>query len=173
MTIAGKSYEANEMIRPYQETDHDEVVAMIAALRIFLAKLKSIERKLNLEAADDELQSYLEKNFPVFVAEAPNNLAGYLVCKVEEDVVWAESIFVRPEYRRQGIASALYIEAEKLVQELGGDTLYNWVHPNNNVSISFLKKRGYNILNLIELRRPWKGEELSTKIPVGENEFDY
>lgn len=162
-----------EMIRFYQETDHDEVVAMIASLRVFLAKLKSIERKHDLEAADDELQSYLQKNFPVFVAKALDGLVGYLVCKIEEDVVWAESIFVRPEYRRRGIASALYVEAERLAQELGGDTLYNWVHPNNNVSISFLKNQRYNVLNLIEVRRPWKGEELSTKVQVGENKFDY
>jgi len=161
------------MVRPYRTTDREEVVTMIASLRVFLAKLKSIDREIDLESAADELESYLTSNFPVFVAEAPDGLAGYLVCKIDDDVVWAESIFVRPEYRRQGIASSLYVEAERLTQELGGDTLYNWVHPNNNVSISFLKKRGYNVLNLIEVRRPWKGEELSTKIQVGKNMFDY
>jgi len=146
---------------------------MIASLRVFLAKLKSTERDLDLEAADDELQSYLGKDFPVFVAESPDGITGYLVCKIDDDVVWAESIFIRPEYRRQGIASSLYIEAERLAQELGGDTVFNWVHPNNKVSISFLKKRGYTVLNLIEVRKPWKGEVLTTKIHVGENEFDY
>ena len=146
---------------------------MIASLRVFLAKLKSIDRNLDLESAADELESYLRNNFPVFIAEERDGLAGYLVCKIEDDVVWAESIFVHSEYRRQGIASSLYVEAERLTQELGGDTLYNWVHPNNNVSISFLEKRGYNVLNLIEVRRPWKGEELSTKVQVGENKFDY
>jgi len=161
------------VIRQYLDTDKEEVVTMIASLRVFLAKLKSLERNLDLESAADELQSYLGKNFPVFVAEAPDGLAGYLVCKIEEDVVWAESIFVRSEYRRQGIASSLYVEAEHLAQELGGDTIFNWVHPNNNVSISFLKKKGYTVLNLIEVRKPWRGEGLSTRIKVGENEFDY
>ncbi|TFH10102.1 MAG: GNAT family N-acetyltransferase [Candidatus Thorarchaeota archaeon] len=161
------------MIRPYHIADKEDVVTMIASLRVFLAKLKSIDRTLDLESAAAELESYLRNNFPVFVAEVSDGLAGYLVCKIDEDVVWAESIFVRPEYRRQGIASSLYVEAERLTQELGGDTVYNWVHPNNNVSISFLKKRGYNVLNLIELRRPWKGEELSTKVRVEENMFDY
>ncbi len=161
------------MIRRYQESDRQEVIKMIASLRVFLAKLKSTERDLDLEAADDELQSYLGKDFPVFVAESPDGITGYLVCKIDDDVVWAESIFIRPEYRRQGIASSLYIEAERLAQELGGDTVFNWVHPNNKVSISFLKKRGYTVLNLIEVRKPWKGEVLTTKIHVGENEFDY
>jgi ribosomal protein S18 acetylase RimI-like enzyme len=161
------------MIRRYQESDWQQVVEMVAFLRVFLAKLKSIERDLNLESAADEVQSYLGKNFPVFVAEVSDGLAGYLVCKIDDDVVWAESIFVRPEYRRQGIASLLYIEAERLAKQLGGDTVFNWVHPNNNVSISFLKKLGYNVLNLIEVRKPWRGEELTTSVQVGENEFDY
>ncbi|MDH4213219.1 MAG: GNAT family N-acetyltransferase [Candidatus Thorarchaeota archaeon] len=161
------------MIRSYKETDWQQVVEMIASLRVFLSKLRSEKRKLNLEAAADELQSYVGKSYPVFVAESPDGLAGYLVCKIDDDVVWAESIFVRPEYRRKGIASSLYLEAERLAQELGGDTVFNWVHPNNNVSISFLKKRGYTVLNLIEVRRPWKGEKPSTSIKVGENEFDY
>lgn len=161
------------MVRRYQESDRQEVVEMIASLRGFLAKLKSIKKNLDLEAADDELQSYLRKGFPVFVVDSPDGLAGYLVCKIDDDVVWAESIFVRPEYRRKGIASSLYIEAERLAQELGSDTVFNWVHPNNKVSISFLKKRGYTVLNLIEVRRPWKDEKLTTKIQVEENEFDY
>jgi ribosomal protein S18 acetylase RimI-like enzyme len=161
------------MIRHYQESDWQEVIEMIASLRVFLAKLKSIERDLDLDAAAAELQSYLGKNFPVFVAESRVGLSGYLVCKIDEDVVWAESIFVRPEYHRQGIASSLYIAAEHLAQELGGDTVFNWVHPNNDVSISFLKKRGYTVLNLIEVRRPWKGEKLTTKVKVGENAFEY
>ncbi|MBN2228128.1 MAG: GNAT family N-acetyltransferase [Candidatus Thorarchaeota archaeon] len=146
---------------------------MMASLRVFLARLKSLERVPNLESAADELQSYLTKNFPIFVAESSDGLAGYLVCRIDDDVVWAESIFIQPKYRRQGIASSLYLEAERLAKELGGDTVFNWVHPNNNVSILFLKKRGYNVLNLIEVRRPWSGEELSTTIKVGENEFDY
>ncbi|MFW9908778.1 MAG: GNAT family N-acetyltransferase [Candidatus Thorarchaeota archaeon] len=161
------------MIRRYKESDKQEVVEMIASLRVFLAKLKSTERDPDLEAANEELQSYLGKEFPVFVAESANGLAGYLVCKIDDDVVWAESIFVRPEYRRKGIASSLYVKAERLAQELGGDTVFNWVHPNNNVSISFLKKRGYTVLNLIEVRKPWKEEKLVTKVQVGDIEFDY
>ncbi len=78
-----------------------------------------------------------------------------------------------PEYRRGGIGSALYFEAERLCEEVGGDTLYNWVHPNNDTIISFLQKRGYSVLSLIELRRAWPGEEPEQKIRVGDHEFDY
>jgi ribosomal protein S18 acetylase RimI-like enzyme len=146
---------------------------MIAALRVFLAKLKFLKKNPDLETASAELQSYIDKEFPVYVADELEGLAGYLVCKIDDDVVWAESLFVRPKFRRQGIASSLYVEAERLARELGGDTVFNWVHPNNEASISFLKKRGYSVLNLIELRKPWKDEKLTTMVQIGENEFDY
>ena len=80
---------------------------------------------------------------------------------------------IKPAYRRQGIASALYNEAEKLAQALGSDTPYNWVHPNNDAIIQFLQHRGYDILNLIELRHPRPGEKPSEVISVGKHKFNY
>ena len=98
---------------------------------------------------------------------------GYLVCRVEDTVIWAEQLYVSPNARRQGIASALYSKAEELAEELGGETTFNWVHPNNDIIIAFLKKRGYSVLNLIEIRRPWKNEASTKKITVGKHDFDY
>jgi ribosomal protein S18 acetylase RimI-like enzyme len=116
----------------------------------------------------------LGKGFPIFVAEDDKKkILGYLVCRVDEDVVWAESLFVSSRARRKGIGSLLYSETEHLVESIGVDTVYNWVYPNNNVIISFLRKRGYSVLNLVEIRRPRKGERLTTRVQVGEYEFDY
>ena len=39
--------------------------------------------------------------------------------------------------------------------------------------IALLRKRGYTVLNLIEIRKPYKGEKLTQVIQVGEHEFDY
>ena len=75
--------------------------------------------------------------------------------------------------RRKGIGSDLYDEAEKLVKTLGGDTVYNWVHPNNEMSIPFLKKRGYDVLNLIEIRKKRPNEKITQEINVGNHEFKY
>ena len=99
-------------------------------------------------------------------------MVGYLVCRVDDGVVWAESLYVSPAYRRQRIGSSLYAEAERLADELGSEILYNWVDPNNTQIIAFLQKRGYRVLNLIELRRTRPDEEMKGKIRVGPNEFD-
>ena len=39
--------------------------------------------------------------------------------------------------------------------------------------IAFLRRHGYTVLNLIEIRKPWLGETLTQTIRVGDHEFDY
>jgi ribosomal protein S18 acetylase RimI-like enzyme len=75
--------------------------------------------------------------------------------------------------RRKGIGSALYSKAEFLAESLGGNTVYNWVHPNNTEIIQFLKRRDIDVLNLIELRKKSPNEKISSKIDVGDNQFKY
>jgi hypothetical protein len=67
----------------------------------------------------------------------------------------------------------IYKEAEKIAEELGSDTVYNWVHPNNDKIINFLKRKGYDVLNLIEVRKPRPGEQNKHKIKVDKHEFNY
>ena len=109
----------------------------------------------------------------MFVALVDENYAGYMVCRIQDDVVWVESIYVKEKYRRLGVATALHDKAEKLAEAYGNETVYNYVHPNNHRMIEFLKKRGYTVLNLIEIRKPYKGERLTQTITVGEHKFDY
>ncbi len=161
-------------IRPFQPSDEKRLVELIAGFRVALGELRGKARPANRDRAKEELAYYRTRRYPIFVAEsADSGIVGYLVCRVDEDVVWAESLFVSPEHRRKGIGSALYAEAERLARKLGSDTVYNWIHPSNDKIISFLKKRGYNVLNLVELRRPRSGEKTNEKIRVGKYEFDY
>ena len=161
-------------IRLTQTNDDPELIQLIAGFRQSLAQLRNKDAKLNLESAKNELFEYREREFPIFVSETEQEkIIGYLVCRVDGNVVWAESLFVLPEHRRGGVGSALYEEAEKIARELGNETLYNWIDPNNTKIINFLQKRGYNVLNLIELRRPRTGEVLESRIQVGHHEFQY
>ena len=80
---------------------------------------------------------------------------------------------VSSEFRRRGVASMLFEKAEEIAAEKGEETVYNYVHPNNERMIGFLRSKGYTVLNLIEIRKPYKGEKPSTTIHVENNEFDY
>lgn len=116
---------------------------------------------------------YLQAGYPCFAAVEHEAFIGYMVCRVEKPTVWVESLYVKEEYRRSGVATKLYQTAENLATSYGEDTVFNFVHPNNHGMIEFLRKRGYSVLNLIEIRKPYPNEVLSQKISVGEHEFDY
>ncbi len=105
--------------------------------------------------------------------EKGGKLVGYLVCRVDGKTVWAESLFVVAESRRRGAGSALYSRAEELAEELGAKSVYNWVHPDNQPIVSFLKRRGYDVLKLMELRRAGRNEKQGRTVKVDSQEFRY
>ena len=152
---------------------NDDLAEMVAFFRVELRSYKGIVSRPNVDAAREEMEEYLAVGFPVFAAIVDGEYAGYVVCRVDSEVVWVESIFVKEEYRRHGVASALHSKAEEVAAFYGEDTVYNYVHPNNHRMIEFLRKRSYTVLNLIEIRKPYKGEKLTQTITVGEHEFDY
>ena len=152
---------------------NDALAEMVAFFRVELRSYKGIVSRPDVDAAREEMEEYLAAGFPVFAAIVDGEYAGYVVCRVDSEVVWVESIFVKDEYRRQGIASALHSKAEEIAAFYGDDTVYNYVHPNNHRMIAFLRKRGYTVLNLIEIRKPYQGEQPTQTICVGDHEFDY
>ena len=153
--------------------DNDALAEMVALFRVELRSYKGIASKPNIEAGREEMEEYLSAKFPVYAALVDGEYAGYVVCRIDGEVVWVESIFVREEYRRRGVATALHSKVEEIATSYGNDTVYNYVHPNNHRMIEFLRKRGYTVLNLIEIRKPYKDEKLTQTIVVGEHEFDY
>ena len=163
------------MIRKYQESDRKNLIPLISDFRLNLAEFKEIKQiQPNFKKAEEELDDYLEKNYPIFIAvDSLNKILGYMVCRIIDNVIWVESLYVTPNNRRSGVGSALYAEAELLGEQHQSDTLYNWIHPNNEVIVKFLQKKGYSVLNLIELRKKHPNEKINKKIRVNNYEFDY
>ena len=151
----------------------DALAPLAALFRVALLGFKGVESTPDVAAGRAEIAEYLEAGYPVYCAMEGGEALGYAVCRVEEPVVWLESLFVREEARRRGAATALLREAEALAASYGESTLYFNVHPNNAPMIAFLRRHGYTVLNLIEIRRPYVGERPRTRLRVGENEFDY
>ncbi len=155
------------------ENNVAQVGTLVADFRVTLKSYKGIDVKPNIDAGKEELLEYIVSKFPCFAAVQNGEYVGYMVCRVEEPCVWVESIYVKPENRRSGIASALFEKAEEIAHRYGEETVFNYVHPNNHGMISFLRRHGYTVINLVEIRRPYAGEKLTQKIKVGDHEFDY
>ena len=162
------------VIRCPKPEDQEQLIELVRHFRHSLSGLKGAGSTPSRACAAKELEEYQEKGFPLYVAEEKGHkLVGYLVCRVDGKTVWAESLFVVPGSRRKGVGSALYSRAEELAKELGANTVYNWVHPSNQGVISFLKRRGYDVLNLIELRRAAPNEKPGRAVKVDSQEFRY
>ncbi len=155
------------------ETSAEKVVPLIAAFRVTLLLYKGISAEPDYEWAKEEVLEFLGKGYPIYAIEQNDEFAGYIVCRIEEPCLWVEHIFVSNQYRRRGVASMLFGKAEEIAESMGDDTVYNFVHPNNEGMISFLRSKGYTVLNMLEIRKPYKGEKLVTTVHVNEEIFDY
>ena len=155
------------------ETTAEKVIPLIADFRVTLRAYKGVRAEPDLAWAREEIFEFLDKQYPVFAAEEAGELVGYIVCRIEEPCLWVEHIFVSDRHRRQGAASLLFSKAEEIAESMGDDTVYNFVHPNNEGMISFLRSKGYTVLNMLEIRKPYGGEKLTTTVRVNENDFDY
>ncbi|MEE0680676.1 MAG: GNAT family N-acetyltransferase [Candidatus Gastranaerophilaceae bacterium] len=150
-----------------------DAAPLVAEFRVELKGYKGVCAKPDVAAGLSEISEYLDEGFPSYAAVEDGMFVGYVVCRVDEPTVWIESIFVRGDFRRMGIASALLRKAESIAGAYGENTVFNYVHPNNDRMIAFLRRHGYTVLNLIEIRKPYPDEKPVKRIKVGENEFDY
>ena len=98
---------------------NDEFAEMVAQFRVELRSYKGVVSKPNLEAGRDEMEDYLSARFPVFAALVDGKYAGYVVCRIDGGVVWVESLFVKTDFRRQGVATALHSRAEEISASFG------------------------------------------------------
>ena len=157
----------------YQDSYFLEVVNLLSLFRVHLKTFKGINDKPDIESAKEELSSFSkDENYPIYICIDNNEILGYMILKFD-GVVWVEQIFVKESARRKGVATLLYQKAEEINKANGGDTLFYYVHPNNDIMISFLKSKGYDVLNLIEIRKPFKGEENKETIQIANNKFKY
>ena len=153
--------------------DADRIAPLVAAFRIQLKAYKGINAQPNVEAGKEEVIEFLNSGFPIYAVAHDGALAGYIVCRIDEPCLWVEHIYVREDFRRKGVATMLFRKAEEIAASMGEDTVYNYVHPNNEGMIRFLASKGYTVLNMIEIRKPYKDEKLTATIHVEKEAFDY
>ncbi len=153
--------------------DADRIAPLAAEFRVQLKSYKGIKSQPDIEAGREEIIDFLDSGFPVYAAADDGEPVGYIVCRIDEPCLWVEHIFVREDHRREGIASMLFSKAEEIAASMGENTVYNYVHPNNEDMIRFLRSKGYTVLNMIEIRKPYEGEQPTSAIHVGKEVFDY
>ena len=160
-------------LKEIRRQDADRLAPLVADFRVTLNGYRGISSQPRVEAAREEIGEFLDAGFPSDAVEDGGELLGSMVCRMDAPCLWVEHLYVRESYRRKGGATLLFEKAEALAAAMGEDTVFNFVHPNNLGMIAFLRSKGYSVLNMIEIRKPYPGEQLQTTIPVGDAVFDY
>jgi len=119
-------------------------------------------RKNGRERTEDErkeIQDYTafhltleDENFYVFAAQSNNQFVGY-ICAVylpkitrakSKGYLYIDELWVKPDFRKKGIANALMEKADVLSKEMDTIGLRLYVNADNNEAISLYKKCGYD-----------------------------
>ena len=160
-------------IRRLDASCADALAPLAAAFRATLCSLSGFSSQGDVNMAKEELLEYFQAGYPIYAAEESDTFVGYVVCRTQDGLVWVEQLYVDPAFRRRGIASRLFEQAEALALENGEETVFNYVHPNNDAVIRFLRARGYTVLNLLEIRKPYRAEKPRRTIDVNGYRVDY
>jgi ribosomal protein S18 acetylase RimI-like enzyme len=148
-----------------------EFIQLVFEMKIIMNRLNRSDKIVMMSEAVKEAESYFTENRSVFVYKIKNKMVGYSVVKVEDRVCWLDWLYVDPDYHGKGIASILFDHAEEFAMKLGNDQLYVWVHPDNHRMLKFLKKKGYDVLNLIEVKK--EKSPITKSIFIMGNELQY
>lgn len=170
--VIPKSEAKPRLIKIVNNNKHT-IVQLVLEFREYLSSLNGYKSNDDEMSAKSEIDYYFKANYPIYGVSVSGLVVGYAVYRIEDDIVWIESLFVKDKYRNKGFGKMLFEKGEEIASEYGNDTLYNNVHPNNELTIKFLKSVGYDVLNLIEVRRPYKNEEFNEEYSIGDNIFRY
>ena len=148
-----------------------DFLQLVFEMKIIMSRLNGSEKIVMMSEAVQEAEGYFTENRKIFVYKINNKMVGYLVLKTEDQVVWLDWLYIDPDYHGKGIASKLFDHAEEFAIKSGNDQLYIWVHPDNHRMLKFLKKKGYDVLNLIEVKK--EKSLITESISIMGNELRY
>ena len=107
------------------------------------------------EDAVNEARKYLNrKDMGYFVAvDSSNRLVGFRRWELHDDFYFTRELYVVPDMRQKGVARELIRHFEKWVQKRGQDIACISCIPHNIAMITLACSEGYDILNMIEMRK--------------------
>lgn len=116
----------------------DKTAELVSLFRVTLREFKGIKSEPDIASAREELDSFMhDAMFQIYVCLDNEDVVGYINLKID-GLIWVEQIFVREDYRRKGVGTLLYEKAESVSNNFGEDTMYNYVHPNDDKMINLL-----------------------------------
>jgi ribosomal protein S18 acetylase RimI-like enzyme len=142
------------IVREYDENDFPALCELVAEFFTHHRRLNGRGPLPPDEAATLIPRDILQDTSHLLVAEPTEGgkIVGF--CRVEnhEGAYFLRELGVASSWRIRGIGTALLREAEAFIKSKGETNLYLSVVPRNTDAVRFFVRRGYNVINTIELR---------------------
>jgi ribosomal protein S18 acetylase RimI-like enzyme len=153
------------LIREYDVQDFVGLTNLVAEFFTFHRRLHGRGPLPPEEAATIIPKDMLQETSHVLVAEPPNdgNIVGFCRIELHEGAYFLREIGVAENWRIRGVGTALLRAAEDYIKEAGETNLYLSVIPRNIDAVRFFVRRGYDIINTLELRTEAPEEKMPRK----------
>jgi ribosomal protein S18 acetylase RimI-like enzyme len=144
------------IIRLLKEQDYDAFRDLFAhAYAEYLDFLKQEDPELYQQqeqraVSRDRFNFYLHTGSS-YVAESEGHVIGYVASQTEhyvhgqDDLLWIEYIVVHPQYRQQGVGSALLQALKQYAQKHEIDKIFTTINPDNPASLQLHRQAGFVI----------------------------
>jgi ribosomal protein S18 acetylase RimI-like enzyme len=159
------SAENTIIVRTYDVKDFSSLTNLVAEFFTFHRQLQGRGPLPPEEAATIIPQDMLQESSHILVAETKEASAVVGFCRVElhEGAYFLRELGVTENWRIRGVGTALLRAAEDYIKEVGETNLFLSVVPRNIDAVRFFVRRGYDILNTMELRTAVAEEKITRK----------
>jgi len=133
------------IVRPYQENDHDAVIAL-------WAEVFPDEPEWNQSQGLIELKLTVQPHL-FFVCVVEGEIVGTTIAGFDGVRGWVHKVGTSPAHRRFGIARHLMRAAEESLARLGCHKVNLQVRDGNDNAVEFYKDAGYQVEQRVSLSK--------------------
>ncbi len=153
------------IIRPYDVKDFAPLCKLVAEFFTIHRRFTGSGPVPPEEAAIIIQQDMLRDESYILVAEPVKGgeIVGFCRYEKREGAFFGREIMVTENWRIRGIGTQLLRAVEEELKKLDETNLYLSIVPRNIEALQFFVRRGYNILNTIELRSQRPREKVLRK----------
>jgi len=146
-------------LRPCRPADFAALALLVKELFDYHRRLQGAEL-LSREEAEGTARYWCQQpETEVLLYEEAGEVVAAARLRWEQDCPFLEDLVVRAGRRGQGLGTATLAALEAHVQERGADALFlSRVWLGNRAALDFYLRRGYDLLNTIELRKDFSAD---------------
>lgn len=147
------------ILRPYRPSDFAALVLLVKEMFDYHRQLQGAE-PLSLEEAEGTARYWCaQPEAEVLLYEEGGQVVAAARLRWEQNCPFLEDLVVRAGRRGQGLGTAALAALESHVQQRGADALFlSRVWLGNQAALDFYLRRGYDLLNTIELRKDFTAD---------------